>query len=210
MIDAIIATGIIFVLMVLAEILFRRRMLRGEYSRKFLHILSGVFAAFLPFWIGYGWVTLLAALALVSGLVNKKFKIFKSGSDIKRRTYGDLLFGISILVLSLVKPNKWIYAGAILQVALADGFAAIIGTKYGKRRYKIFGNTKSLVGTLTFSVVSLATTIMVVHFGGGDVNASKLAAIAAVSLVLAGVENIGVYGTDNLMLPLGFLILLKI
>jgi dolichol kinase len=44
----------------------------------------------------------------------------------------------------------------MLHVALADGFAAIIGTKYGRAwAYKVFGQTKTIIGSMTFWVVSL-------------------------------------------------------
>lgn len=210
MIDAIIATGFIFLLMVFSELLWRHRLVRGEASRKNFHILAGIFVAFLPFWVGYGWVAWLAVSALISGVVNRRIKIFRSGSDIKRKTFGDLLFGLSILICAILKPNKWLFAGAILQVALADGFAAVVGTRYARRRYEVFGSTKSIIGTTTFFVISLLITTSVLHFGGLDIHASRLAGIVIVSAALATVENFGIYGTDNLTLPISFLLLLKL
>jgi phytol kinase len=210
MINAIVATGFVFVLLVLSELLWKGSRIRGEFSRKFVHVIAGSFAAFLPFWVDYGWIALLALGAVIAGLVNRRLKIFSVGSGVRRKSYGDLLFGIAILISALLKPNKWLFAGAILQVALADGFAAIIGTRNGKHKYVAFSHSKSPIGTLAFYVVSLLVTLLALHFGGEAVAVHKLEVIAIVPLVLTVIENVSGYGTDNLTLPLGFLALMYV
>lgn len=210
MINAIFATAIIFVLLLLSEQLWKDKQIRGEFSRKFVHVIAGSFIAFLPFWNTYGWIALLALGFIAANLLNRYTKLFHAIHTITRRSWGDLLFGTGILLAALLRPNKWIFAGAILQVALADGFAAIIGTRYGKHKYKLYGHTKSPIGTLTFYVVSLLVTALVLYFGGETVETHRIAALIVVPATLTAVENISGYGTDNVTLPLGFLVLLKV
>lgn len=210
MINAIFATAIIFVLLLLSEQLWKDKQIRGEFSRKFVHVIAGSFIAFLPFWNSYGWIALLALGFIGANLLNRYTKLFHAINTITRKSWGDLLFGVGILLAALLRPNKWLFAGAILQVALADGLAAVIGTRYGKHKYKLFGHTKTPVGTLTFYVVSLLVTLLVLHFGGEALELHKLVAVIIVPLVLTVIENMSGYGTDNVTLPVGFLVLLEV
>lgn len=210
MINALFATAIIFVLLLVSEQLWNDKQIRGEYARKFVHVIAGTFIAFLPFWISYGWVALLALGFLAANLLNRFTKLFHAINTITRKSWGELLFGVGILFAALLRPNKWMFAGAILQVAIADGFAALIGTRYGKNTYKLYGHTKSPIGTTTFYVASLLITFLTIHYGGGAVATHKLASLIVVPLTLAVVENLSGYGTDNVTLPMGFLVLLTV
>jgi dolichol kinase len=50
-------------------------------------------------------------------------------------------------------------------MSLADGLAAVIGTRYGNRqKYLVLGYTKSVLGTLTFFVVSLGILFGYSHY----------------------------------------------
>ena len=103
-------------------------------------------------------------------------------------------------IIALMTTNKWIYAAALLQMSLADGLAAVIGTKYGGRyKYLVFGHPKSLAGTVTFFVVSF--TVLVV-FNGHFPNELSLLLIFGISLFASFLENIFIMGLDNLLVPL--------
>jgi phytol kinase len=118
---------------------------------------------------------------------------------VQRPTGGELYFALAVGLVTLVTRNKWIYLAALAQMSLADGLAAVMGTRYGKQSYLVFGHTKSIMGTLTFFAVSLMilgayTQLAAVHLGPVFVVAA--AALAAL------VENLGVRGLDNLLVPL--------
>jgi dolichol kinase len=89
-----------------------------------------------------------------------------------------------------------------LHVGLADGFAAVVGTTYGKNnQYKVFGQTKSLAGTATFYIFSLLITTAVVVLDHGAF-ASPLLIVLLMPPLATALENVGIYGSDNLILPL--------
>jgi phytol kinase len=210
MLHAIVATACIGLILVLSEVLWRHAHIRGEFARKFVHILAGVFIAFLPFWNSYGWITLLAIGFIIANILNRYSPLFHAIHAITRKSWGDFLFAIGILVSALVRPNKWLFAGAILQVALADGLAAVIGTHYAKHRYKIVDHFKSPIGTLTFYIASVATLYFVVYLG----NLSSLYHTPLIYLLvpigMTILENISGYGSDNVFLPVGFLLLMHV
>ncbi len=203
MINTLFATLVIAVILVASEVLWRKKKLRGELARKFVHIIAGTYIAFLPFWIGYGWMSLLALGFIAANLVNRYTHLFHAIHAITRLSWGDLFFGVGILLVSLLSPNKWLFAGAILQVAIADGFAAVVGLRYSKKLYKILGHTKSIIGTSTYFLLSFLIVVVTVRMGHLYVSS---AVYIFVPLLMTALENVSGYGTDNAILPLSFLL----
>ena len=84
-------------------------------------------------------------------------------------------------------------------MSLADGFAAVIGTRYGQRfRYIVFGHAKSILGTLTFFVVSALILLGFSRESGQHLTAVF---IFDLSVGASAIENLGVAGLDNLLVP---------
>ena len=82
----------------------------------------------------------------------------------------------------------------------ADVLAAVVGLQYGKAsQYKVFVHTKSIIGTMTFFVVSWAILLSYSEFGGHGLSIGLVAFGTIVATVL---ENLGSLGFDNLMVPL--------
>jgi dolichol kinase len=211
MLNAIAATCVIFLILVLSELLWRKAYIRGEFARKFVHILAGSFIAFLPFIISYNLLTLLAVGFIIANLLNRYttlFKLFHAIHTITRKSWGDLLFGLGILCAALLRPSKWLFVGAILQVALADGLAAVIGTR-AKKKYIIFDHAKSITGTSTFFVVSVLIVLFIVSLGHLT-GYNFFALFLIIPLTMTLLENVSGYGSDNIVLPLGFLLMMRI
>jgi len=140
----------------------------------------------------------LAFLIVVA--LSKYLHIFRAIHSVQRPTWGEIYFAIAVGAVTLITQNKWIYMAALLQMSLADGLAAIIGVRYGmKRHYLIFGQVKSLVGTATFIVVSILILIIFMHL---SVTSLSLMAILGLASAAAVIENIGVFGLDNLLVPI--------
>lgn len=210
MFHAFLAGFILCALLLISEFLWRKNKISGENARKFVHIFTGTIIAFLPFWVGYRWITLLAVGFVLVNCINRFIPVFHAINGVSRKTWGDILLGLSVLLISLLKPNKWLFAGAVMQVALADGMAAVIGVKYAKGTYKILGNKKSYIGTATFFLLSWAI-VLIALLNTGSTDVASIRAMVLISpLVLTAIENLGVYGLDNLILPLGFIVLAEL
>jgi phytol kinase len=92
-------------------------------------------------------------------------------------------------------------------MALADGFAAIIGTKYGvQNKYHMFGRAKSMVGSMTFFAISLAVLIGYSMLSDNGLAWSYVLITASVATVL---ENVAALGFDNLLVPVAVGVLLQ-
>ncbi len=196
----VLTVTVIFVLLVCSEIWWRTRRPKDEFSRKFIHIAVGSFAAFWPFYLSWNQILLLSAAFVVVVSVSKSLRIFQAIHSVERPTWGEVFFALAVGLLALITHDHWIYAAALLHMSLADGLAAITGVTWGQRtRYKVLGHPKSLVGSATFFVISL-----VILAGYVAVTDRPLAIGMMVTLALAStaVENFGLEGLDNLCVPL--------
>lgn len=189
------------------EVWWRRHRIHDEFSRKFVHIAVGSFVATWPFFLGWGQIELLSIAFFVVVGVSKYLHIFQAIHNVQRPTWGELFFALAVGTIALVTHNQWIYMAAVLQMSLADGLAAIVGVRYGKRtRYRVFGQDKSVIGTLTFLIVSIAILV------GYSLQAPAVSfsiALIGISLAATLVENVGIQGSDNLLVPLIVAVLLN-
>jgi phytol kinase len=210
MITPLIGVLFIFVIIVTGEILWRCKILKSEWSRKFVHIGVGTFVAFWPFFTSFRWVQLLALAFLGTILMSRWLHIFKGIHSVKRKTLGEVFYPIGIGLAALLTTNKYIFAAAILHLSLADGLAAIMGLKYGKReRYKVGKQTKSIIGTTTFCAVSAVIMIWLI-LSPLALAQSLWPVILAMPLVTALVEAVAPGGSDNLFIPLSVIGLLQL
>src|ERR1035437_6998125 len=160
----ILTALVVFALLLFNEAWSRRqrphsvRHLHGEFNRKFAHITIGSFVAFWPYFLSSTDIKLLSAAFLVVVAVSRYLNIFKAIHSVQRPTWGEFWFALVVGGLAFMVPqHPHIYTVALLEMALADGLAAVIGTHYGNRyRYVVFGSPKSIIGTLTFFVTSCA------------------------------------------------------
>jgi phytol kinase len=192
---------IIFVIVVIAELLWRTNILRSEYSRKLIHILVGSFAASWGFFLRDNQILLLAIAMFMVVLISRVFKIFSSIHMVNRKTWGELFFPLGIALSALLTDSPWIFLAAVLHVSLADGLAALIGRKYVKKYgYTVFGQQKTIVGSLTFLNISLAI-ILAVMVLAPDLSI-HIAVVFALPLVATIAEVLGVFGSDDVLIPL--------
>lgn len=211
-IDAAVILGVYGVILLIAELLWKKKWLRGELGRKFIHIGGATFVAFLPFFVNWQaiQVAALAALLFVVLVYPHRNKVFKALYDVDRLSWGEFFAGAIVLGLALLQPDRLIFCVAILHVALADGFAAVVGTTYGKKnRYKIFGHTKSIAGTATFYFISLLLAVAVILLDHASYDSPALAIILVMPLIATALENVGVYGSDNVLVPIFVFIFLN-
>lgn len=199
MIPFLLATLVVFLLVVFAELLWRYRNLDPEYTRKFVHISVGTFVAFWPFFLEPLQIAILS-LAFVAVVGASYFlNIFKAIHSVQRPTWGEVFFALAVGTVAYIAHNPWVYLVALLHMSLADGLAAIIGLRFGRStRYKVFGHDKSVVGTLTFMAIS--TAIFVGFFAVSGHPFTPL--FVPVTLAAAVLENAGIQGLDNLLVPL--------
>jgi phytol kinase len=194
------AVLIVLVLLCLSEIWWRKTKIHGEVSRKFVHVTVGSFVAFWPFFLSWHEIELLSLVFLICVAISKYLNIFKAIHSVQRPTWGELYFAIAVGSVAFITHNQWIYMTALLQMSLADGLAAIVGTHYGKKqKYLVFGQVKSVIGSLMFLIISLALLITYMQVSGAQINLFSMVILAIGATII---ENLGILGLDNLFVPL--------
>ncbi len=199
-------------LIIFTESLWRAKRLNPEIARKLIHLSVGCVISIWPHFISYSAIQILSLMMLVGVFISYKFRIFGSIHGVKRSTRGELLYPISILACALLEPAPWIFTAAILHLAIADGLAAIVGSKVnGWSRYKILGHEKSLIGTGVFFLSSLIIiSACYVYLDAEDLVGVAPLTIVGITSLATVVENVSWYGLDNLTVPISLVILLSI
>lgn len=197
-----------------SEFLWRSKVLRGEGGRKFVHILSGVWIAFWPYFVSYTTIQVLALILVLILFLSRYLKIFHAVHDVTRTTVGELFYPITILICAMLTPDKWLFTLAMLYLAIPDGLAAIVGTRYvpPKRFYKIYGQPKSMLGSVVYFSSALFFSTLVFLWLSPD--ASYMFGIYAMALFLTAIattllENLLPYGIDNLLIPVFVVLVLR-
>jgi dolichol kinase len=205
LLKTILAIGAI---VMFSEYLWRKNYLRGEASRKLVHILTGTFVAFWAFYMDDGQILTLSALLFLIVLASRFFGFFHSIHKVSRKTWGELFFPLGIASAALLTDSPWIFMAAMLHVGIADGLAALLGIRYiRKHGYKVFKQQKTIVGTLTFFNASIFITLATMLLAS-DLQVN-LVVVLLVPLMTTAVENLGQYGTDDLLVPLTVTMLLS-
>ncbi len=192
---------VVFGLLMISEFWWRKQRAHNEFSRKFVHITVGSFVAFWPFFLTWNQIRAMSLAFLIVVAISKYLHIFRAIHSAQRPTMGELFFALSVGAVTIITQDKWIYMVALLQMSLADGLAAIIGIRYGQRhRYTVFGHTKSLLGTFTFFIVSL--TLLIAGFSYASGSEVPIPFAISLAVVMSLIENIGIQGIDNLLIPI--------
>jgi phytol kinase len=218
MVNALIAAIGIFIILVVSEIAWRKAHIQDELARKFVHVLSGTFIATLAFWVDYRWIMIMAVGFVLINIINRytsSYDIFHFHAihTVERKSWGDVLFGVSVFTIAWFEPTAWLFAASILMVSIADGLAAVAGVTYGMKhgRYYLFGQPKSIIGSGVFLISSFLILCVLFYFDPYFVEPINMIPVAIMlPLLLVCIENLAVYGVDNILLPLATLGILSL
>jgi len=182
-----------------------------EWSRKLLHIGAG-FAVPIAWGLGIDrWIAIgAAALATLLAAFNHRRRLLPGIEDVGRSSIGTIAYGASIsLLLLLYWPDQAAAATAgVLVMAFADGLAGLLGSSLVSPQWRVLGQRRSLVGTLTMGLTSLAVLVgLVITCRAIGQPAPGLAAVSGLALVAVLLEQIAVLGLDNFTVPIGMALL---
>jgi phytol kinase len=184
----------------------------AEVQRKLIHIGTGIYALLLPVLFPDRWpVYMLVALTLVVMLVLRlpNSRLGATLHSVERQSYGDFFLAISVGVcLFLAEDQLFLYVLPIAILTLADAAAALAGSTYGTKYFRVEEGNKSFEGSAVFFAVALLLSIICLML----MTPFAPANIIVLSLMVAGfgtlVEAASWRGFDNLFLPIGLLIFL--
>ncbi|MEB3829756.1 diacylglycerol/polyprenol kinase family protein [Phormidium sp. CCY1219] len=186
-----------------------------ELLRKLLHVQMGLVTIAFPWMFRESWpVFLLAAIAIGLMLALKTIKSLQQVGEVVhrvgRRSLGEIYFPLSVAVVFWLAQGHWIlYCIPILVLTLADAVAAAIGLRYGTVRYTTTDGQKSAEGSIAFFTLAFLTTHVPLLLLTDTPRAQTLLVSAILGLLVMLMEAIAWQGLDNLFIPLGSFVVLK-
>lgn len=128
------------------------------FSRKIIHILTGLSWFIYDFFIGCSFhQIIICAIFLVISIVSRRFNIIKTIENPETKSNGTIYFSISLLFLTTISyfiPALYQYVGfSVIALSIGDGFATIIGKCL--KSIKIY-HDKTLLGFIACIFFSFA------------------------------------------------------
>jgi phytol kinase len=202
-----IASAAIWVLLILLIAWVVNRFAdKPEIVRKIVHIGTGN-VILIAWWLDIPASVGITASILASAitLLSYRLPILPGINSVGRQSLGTFFYSVSFGILVawfwyLQQPQ---YAAlGILVMTWGDGLAALIGQRFGKHKYKVFGTEKSWEGSLTMMFVSyVVSSLILVGTQGNSWQTWVISLIVAV--IATALEAVSFLGIDNLTVPLG-------
>ena len=203
-----VAVVLAWLAIVLATALLIRRWRpdQREWSRKVVHIGTGPVVV-LAWWLNINrWVALPAAvLVTLATALNHRYRLLPAVEDVGRHSYGTIAYGASIAILLGLfwphHPNT--VAAGVLVMAVGDGLAGLLGPQLTSPRWRVFGQGKSLAGTLAMDGGSSVVLVSVALASAGhQLQAPTLPCLLLIGCLATALEQCSCYGIDNLTVPI--------
>jgi phytol kinase len=192
--------------LLLAWLVYRSGKFDHEIVRKIVHIGTGN-VILLAWWLDIPAIfgIIASAIASIITLISYRLPILPGINSVGRKSLGTFFYAISIgvLVAFFWYINQPQYAAlGILIMAWGDGFAAIIGRRFGKHQYQLFGGKKSWEGSLTMTLISYVISSLILFSVEGNTWQVWVISLI-VAIVATALETLSFLGVDNLTVPLG-------
>ncbi|HYO78041.1 MAG TPA: hypothetical protein VE010_16400, partial [Thermoanaerobaculia bacterium] len=208
---ALLITALFAVVLISAELWSRVGRGKAEHTRKLVHLGGGLIGVFLPWLIESPLVVFVLTASLsVLFVAGEKAKLLRSLHGVERKTRGSEYYPLAIwLVFVIAADQPAFYLAGVLVLAIADAFAALIGSRYGKHRYEVEDEFKSVEGSLVFFAIALFAVALPLLLLTELPPAVCVLTALLVAMLVTLFEAISLQGTDNLFVPIAVVFVLQ-
>jgi phytol kinase len=197
-------------LLAAAELWSRLGSPKPEYTRKLVHLGGGAIGLSLPWLIESPLIVFILTASLSALFVlGEKTGLLQSLHGVERRSRGSEYYPLAIwLVFVIAADHRAFYLAGVLVLAMADAFAALIGSKYGTHRYEVEDEFKSIEGSLVFFVIAFLAIHLPILLLTDLPRAVCVLSALLVAMLVTIFEAISLHGTDNLFVPIAVVFVL--
>jgi len=178
----------------------------SEFTRKCIHIGVG-FWGFIAFnAIRNVWIVLIPPLSFVLiNFLSHKWTLFPSMEIEDKRNLGTVYYPFSMCVLVLLfwhGESRVVPILGSMVMGLGDGFASIVGRRWGRHVYRVWRHPKTLEGSLAMLVFSWIAAAAVLLAMTGLPFQAVLIRASAIAVLAALIEGASPWGLDNITVPI--------
>lgn len=202
-----LGAGVVGGLLGLLALLSRAPWLDPEVRRKAMHVAAGLAAIALPYAFSERWpvwAVLWLSLALLLVLRHPRFAsgIAAPIHAVARRSWGEIFLVLAVGFVFLRSEGAPIlYVLPLAVVTLSDAAAALAGSAYGRRIFRVADGTKSIEGVVVFFVVTWLVALVLLLLLTDVGRLESVALSFAIAVFSALVEADSWKGLDNLFVP---------
>ena len=201
--------GVLSVYLYVALLLFISEKILRKYpffSRKFLHIMVGNVAFLLPIFETREVMAFVAAgpFIVFTFLMSSHtpIKSIRGKTSAAGHSMGLVYYSITWTILAyLFFDNMVVIAIGILAMSYGDGFASVIGSRFGLKKYNLFGDEKSYIGSFSMFIFTYFMMLIAIIYYNIDFTISIILLLGLIALIGTIVEGITPKGLDNLFVP---------
>jgi len=152
----------VFAVIGVGEGLRRWRGYSTEFTRKLVHIGVGMWAFGTVLLFEHWYFAIIPPLSFVIlSYISYRGEIFKSVETGERGNLGTVYFPISFaIVICLFWERPSLLAASLMPMTWGDALAAILGRRYGRRRFSVLGSARSIEGLLAMFLFSWLATFL--------------------------------------------------
>ncbi len=208
--------GAFLLLFALAELLYHRFGVRAEWTRKLVHIGTGLLTMLFPVLIDNHWLVLMLCASFAAILVGSlKWNLLKSINAIDRQSHGSLSYPAAVFVCycyydwyqkqSFCQDSGYLaFYLPILILAICDPLAALFGKRWPWGKYRVGHEFKSLMGSSVFFIGAFVLTFLFIRFTNNITISTVQLTLASfcMALVTSLAEGFSRRGLDNILVPL--------
>jgi phytol kinase len=175
-----------------------------DFTRKFIHVAVGMWSVGTVLLFERWHMAVIPPLSFILiNYISYRQETFKAMESGEKGNLGTVYFPFSFsVVLFLLWDRPHLLVASLMPMTWGDAMAAVLGARYGRCRYTLWGSTRSLEGSVSmFFFAFLATFLALWLFPPLGPGASLLYA-SVVAAVAALVEAATPWHLDNLTVPL--------
>jgi len=199
----VVSFAYVFAVLGAAEGLRRAFRLPVEFTRKVVHVGVGMWAwGTAALFTDKGFAIIPPAAFVALNYISYRRTLFAAMETQDRSNLGTVYFPIAFaaIILLFFDVSKPFMVAALMPMTWGDAFAAIVGKRYGRHRYALFGAHRSIQGSAAMFVFSLlGAAITLLAFGATPEAAIRVGLALALFATVA--EAISLAGLDNLLVP---------
>ena len=177
-----------------------RLLIDSNSSRKFVHIASCITVCTFPYTLKNIEIYLICFIFVIITSFTKYKGVFKSIHSVNRITFGAEAYPIGVLIATyyFLPLDKTAFIYGILVGGFSDSMASVIGKYYGYREIVVFGQKKSLGGSLSFFITTVIISYSIIFILGIEMN---IISILIIAFILTIAELVQTFGLDNVTIP---------